>query len=386
MGIMDYLPQFGDNVPQDLSGIPVDDAMVQLQLKRKLAMADALRNQEMPQGQMVSGHYVAPSWTQYAANLVNKYQGGKQAEEAMKQYGQAQTAKAQKYADLLGEQDLAKFQAGLAQLPEYAPELVKARLAAMNKQENPMIVPAGSTVYQGGKSVYTAPSKPDHTTLSTVGKLTAELQDIMAANPNDPRIPQYKDAIRKETTFAPPMQVTSMPQPQVAINPKTGQPELVQFPNKPGMPPQFTGVLPYEKPKDLNESQSNANLFGTRADKANKELNSLAGQYSPAKIQAQNFVAGVPGASYLANKAMSDKDQQAAQAQMDFVTAVLRKESGASISPSEFENARRQYFPQPGDTPAVMKQKATNRQTAITGIMGATGASNRPSGKVMVDY
>ena len=43
------------------------------QVKRKQAMVDALRKQSMegPQGQMVSGRYVAPSITQYAAQLGN---------------------------------------------------------------------------------------------------------------------------------------------------------------------------------------------------------------------------------------------------------------------------------------------------------------------------
>ena len=97
------IPQFGDNAPQDLSGIPADDAMVQLQLKRKLAMADALRQQEMPQGQMVSGHYVAPSWTQALAGLANKYVAGQQEQDAMKQYGQAQQAKSAKLGALLSD-------------------------------------------------------------------------------------------------------------------------------------------------------------------------------------------------------------------------------------------------------------------------------------------
>ena len=154
---MDYMPQFGQNTTQDVSGIPADDTMMQLELQRRMKFADALRQQEAPQGQMVSGHYVAPSWTQYAANLVGKYQGGKQADEAMQQYGEAQQSKAQKYAGLLGESDPVKFQQALAQMPEYAPELVKSRLAGMTKQDNPMIVPAGSTVYQGGQAVYTAP-------------------------------------------------------------------------------------------------------------------------------------------------------------------------------------------------------------------------------------
>ena len=88
---------------QDLSGIPADDTMIQLELKRKLAMADALRNQEAPQGQMVSGHYVAPSWTQQLAGLANKYVAGQQEQNAMQQYGQYQKTKQQKQAEALSQ-------------------------------------------------------------------------------------------------------------------------------------------------------------------------------------------------------------------------------------------------------------------------------------------
>lgn len=49
------------------------------QMKRKQAMVDALRKQSMegPQGQMVSGRFVAPSITQYAAQLGNAYAAAK---------------------------------------------------------------------------------------------------------------------------------------------------------------------------------------------------------------------------------------------------------------------------------------------------------------------
>ena len=56
--------------------MPQDDTMMQLELQRKLKLADALRQQSTPEGQMVSGHYVAPSWTQQLANLYGKYQAG----------------------------------------------------------------------------------------------------------------------------------------------------------------------------------------------------------------------------------------------------------------------------------------------------------------------
>ena len=100
MGIMDYIPQFGDNTNQDMP-LPADDTMAQMEIKRRLEMAKALQNQEVPQGQMVSGHYVAPSWTQYAANLVGKYQGNKKEQDAIKQYGDYQTTQSQKLGDIL---------------------------------------------------------------------------------------------------------------------------------------------------------------------------------------------------------------------------------------------------------------------------------------------
>ena len=70
--------------------------------------------------------------------------------------------------------------------------------------------------------------------------------------------------------------------------------------------------------------------------------------------------------------------QRAEQAQRNFVNAILRQESGAAIGASEFENARKQYFPQPGDTPEVIAQKAANRKTAIAGLARSAGSNYTP--------
>ena len=55
----------------------------------------------------------------------------------------------------------------------------------------------------------------------------------------------------------------------------------------------------------------------------------------------------------------------------------MRKESGAAISPSEFDSAAQQYFPQPGDGQAVITQKTANRKTAIDNL--ARSANTDPS-------
>jgi hypothetical protein len=70
--------------------------------------------------------------------------------------------------------------------------------------------------------------------------------------------------------------------------------------------------------------------------------------------------------------------QRAEQAQRNFVNAILRQESGAAIGAGEFENARKQYFPQPGDTPEVIAQKAANRRTAIAGLARSAGGNYTP--------
>lgn len=124
--------------------------------------------------------------------------------------------------------------------------------------------------------------------------------------------------------------------------------------------------------KNLTEGQAKANLFGSRMVEADRILSELEGKYSPFAVnsrmtaEATPVVGGILGA--IGNTVISKEGQQAEQAQRDFINAVLRRESGAVIADSEFDNARKQYFPQPGDSPEVLKQKARNRQTAISGM------------------
>jgi hypothetical protein len=88
---------------QDVSGMPADDSVMQLEMKRRLARAEALRNQAAPQGQMVGNQFVAPSWTQYLANALGKIQGSQEERGAIKQYGEYQKTKAQKQAEALSQ-------------------------------------------------------------------------------------------------------------------------------------------------------------------------------------------------------------------------------------------------------------------------------------------
>jgi hypothetical protein len=121
------------------------------------------------------------------------------------------------------------------------------------------------------------------------------------------------------------------------------------------------------------EFQGKAAMFGARAQEADRIIAELDGKYSPAGINTKQAVGGIPliggGVEAGANLMLSGASQKAEQAQRDFINAVLRLESGAVIAESEFNNAKKQYFPQPGDAKAVIAQKAANRKIAIQGLM-----------------
>tara|TARA_R110002126_G_scaffold145833_1_gene291787 strand:- start:2362 stop:3600 length:1239 start_codon:yes stop_codon:yes gene_type:complete len=135
------------------------------------------------------------------------------------------------------------------------------------------------------------------------------------------------------------------------------------------------GKAPAAAEKPLTEAQGKATGFALRAKEADEILKKIS--YLPAAVATKQamesypVIGGVLGAS--ANLMLPEQAQQADQAQRSFVNAILRQESGAAISESEFQNARKQYFPQPGDGNTVIEQKKKNRETAIRALETAAG-------------
>jgi hypothetical protein len=78
----------------------------------------------------------------------------------------------------------------------------------------------------------------------------------------------------------------------------------------------------------------------------------------------------------------SAQQQQVNQAKRNFITAVLRQESGAAIADSEFETEDKKYFPQLNDSEAVIKQKANARNLAIKTMIAQAG----PGAKSINEY
>lgn len=143
---------------------------------------------------------------------------------------------------------------------------------------------------------------------------------------------------------------------------------------------QFVPLAGGEKAvKPPTEGQGKALLFGSRMAAANKIFDDLEAKgyttpsYFKAGAESVPVIGGALGNLANITPFVSAQEQQLEQGQRDFINAVLRRESGAVISPEEFENAKRQYFPQFGDSKEVTAQKKKNRELATRGILYEAG-------------
>lgn len=160
------------------------------------------------------------------------------------------------------------------------------------------------------------------------------------------------------------------------VNPNTGAVVFAGTPKEDKITAYQQAQLDIEREKmgaaqKPTEAQSKASLFAARAQQANPVLDRLGPQFTG----VSSVVGGV-----LPNIFKGENRQLFEQAEKNFINAVLRRESGAAISPSEFSNARSQYIPQPGDTAAVLAQKKTNRDLVQQGLTQEAGKFSIQSG------
>jgi hypothetical protein len=134
----------------------------------------------------------------------------------------------------------------------------------------------------------------------------------------------------------------------------------------------------------MTEQQSKDIGFATRMETAQAELGpqgdlqgaSIAGRVGerlPDEIRGyyQSTIGG--GESY----------QKYAAAKSAFITAFLRKESGAAITSAEWERYNAEFFPQPGEPQSVIEQKRRLREATTNVMKQSAGMSYRSPDAVL---
>jgi len=138
--------------------------------------------------------------------------------------------------------------------------------------------------------------------------------------------------------------------------------------------------------KPPNEAQGNAIAFGARMNDSNRTLENLEKEGVTSGGRIKGAISGtlealVPyqgeklaaGAESVMRPFSSEKQNNYEQAKLNFITAVLRKESGAAIGQTEFATEDRKYFPQVGDSDSTIKQKQEARRLAISAMRQIAG-------------
>jgi hypothetical protein len=135
--------------------------------------------------------------------------------------------------------------------------------------------------------------------------------------------------------------------------------------------------------QSLTEAEAKANLFGTQMKMSQGIIGNVQTPSGVAIAAWRN------APSLVVNPLLAENDQQYFNAVRLFAAGILRKETGAAFRPGEMLDVHERFFPQPGDSAAVIQQKDRARQAAISsieaevrgGMRGGNAASgNAPPG------
>jgi hypothetical protein len=128
----------------------------------------------------------------------------------------------------------------------------------------------------------------------------------------------------------------------------------------------------------MTEVQAKSSSFAGRMERAEADLSKIQNEGSSPWGRGLDNVPLVGGTA-ATNWAQSTNYQKYKQAASAFITAMLRQESGAAINKDEYTRYERELFPQVGDGPAVVAQKARQRAIALEQMKRAAGPGYKSS-------
>ena len=327
--------------------LPPEILQQQQALTRQQQLANLLTQQGMnqPQGQMVSGRYVAPSFFQYAAPLAQLYAGQKIAEKSDKAM-----------LDLAEQLRKGKAEAEERIITNLTPQTQTTEMAGPYTGNVPMptmqtTVPPNyeaalreirTNPYGAGKEYL--PSILENVIPKPV-KPTAEMQNYEFAKSQG-----FKGSF---TEFK--NQITPYQQAQLQLDRERFEFDKA---NKAGG-------------KDLTEAQGKASAFQSQMISASNAINTLEAKgFDPTSFRSQTAVRLAGG---VANPVIPANAQQYKQAQDQWSEAYLRFKTGAAATEQEVQRNNRTFFPVFGDKPEQIAQKAAAREQAEKDIGIAAG-------------
>jgi hypothetical protein len=339
-------------------GLPPEILGQQQALNRQQQMAQLLmqQGQQTPQGQMISGRYVAPSFTQNLASLANAYVGSELAKKGDKQALELAAQLRQRYGDELkefrnlmqGRETLAPEQAGPTQTGQPIPqEMVRGAPNVQGAYDfaasayNPALQAAGLRKLTEGPESFTLSA--DQSRFITMPDGTVK---EIAKGTTKPRAPitvgnYLVDETGKVIFQAPEKptagQVVETANGPMIVNTRTGQATPIMAGGQPLAP-----KLSSEQAKDITA----INQQKSTIDSALELVKATPSAFSFARGAA----VALPFGESLAGRSETPEETQARAAVFNIVSKVINERAGAAQSaqeikrlnaflPSEFDNA-----------------------------------------------
>lgn len=143
---------------------------------------------------------------------------------------------------------------------------------------------------------------------------------------------------------------------------------------------------------DTNPAERKTAGLAIQSDLVNARINRLEEQFEEQFAASNTRLARFKLSDYLPtvgnevrlqlpNEGIPDELRSLLNAQLEFMTLTLRKESGAAISVGEFVNQEQRFFITPGDDPETIGQKRLLRQRAIDSFRTEAGAGAMAEGR-----
>jgi hypothetical protein len=290
----------------------------QQDLNRQQRMAEMLmQNNQQPQGQMISGRFVAPSWAAQLAPVVStlagSYLASKGDEKAMKL---ANTIRQEKMGVLenlnqaLDTGDLKTARSIASANPEYAKEFIAPLIAnAIPKQQESKVV-GNTLVGPDGKPIYTAPKE-----------------------------------------FAPHApQMVSTDQGMMIFDPNSKSYTPAMSGGKPIMPPMESGAK-----NDLRDISKQQSIVAGAMD---------AVKNTPTAFGYKRGASGAILVESLSNRMETPAETEARSYVFNIVSKVIHDRAGASQTPSEIAKINR-FLPNEFDNADAIQRKLKGFQTFL---------------------
>jgi hypothetical protein len=373
------------------------------EMKRRQQMAEMLQQQALQplESQVAPGGMVVPTSPVLGlTKMLQAYMGGKQLRDIEKQRGEREQLEGNKAMNFLKDirmgqqQPMSADDALGASLSATPTEAQRMPMSAMDKQGAMDAAMLGGSP-QMRMAAQLAAMKPERkvkfgdvdTSKFTPESLEAaeradNLSLLVPVTPKPEKlasvIEEYNFAVdkgykgsftdyRKEMARAGATNVTTSYGAPVSGVDDQGNPVFFQPNREGGKAAIIPGVRPEAKPP--TDEQAKAAGFAKRLEMANDVLKTTP--FTP--TIGNQLKAAIP----YSNAFLDDAQQKYNQAKLEFITAQLRRESGAVIGPSEFNDANKQYFPQPGDSKELLEQKARSRALAIQNMRDSAGQRSK---------